>query len=118
MNKTLLRQKRINRDQKKEHTASCRTCGIKFKPDSTHKVYCSTECRIEGEAKDNRRIHMCTCLTCGTIFKAVSDNIKYCSEQCDKSKRKTQSKLSVIEVARRAKDEGMSYGEYVAKYNI
>lgn len=118
MDKTLLRQKHIKRNEKKEHFASCRTCGIKFKTDATHKVYCSTECRIEGEAKDNNRVHMCTCLTCGTIFRAVSDNIKYCSDKCDKSKRKTQSKLTVNEVARRAKDEGISYGEYVAKYNI
>ena len=118
MNKTLLRQKRINREEKTEHFASCRTCGIKFKLDATHKVYCSAECRIEGEAKDNRRVHMCTCLTCGTIFRAVSDNIKYCSDKCDKSKQKTQSILSVNEVARRAKEEGISYGEYVAKYNI
>ena len=69
------------------------------------------------------------CRHCGKEFTAIVHNKNYCSEECKrvvavakaKSKRKQPKKiknLSIYEIVRRATAEGLTYGEYVAKYNL
>lgn len=63
-----------------------------------------------------------TCPVCGDFF-TVRNGRKYCSALCSKKPagmkavRKARIKeLTLEEVGLRAKAEGISYGEYMAKY--
>lgn len=81
------------------------------------------------------------CAICGAIFTTRSAGACYCSEACrKKSKRKqnrqylaeeqkqyqpkatiqgrSKPKLSIAEVCRRAKAEGLTYGKYVERHGI
>lgn len=69
-----------------------------------------------------------TCPMCGTFFTGRSNKI-YCSAECAKKAKHKPSgnkrgvgckttirTLSIEEIAQRARAEGMSYGQYLAKY--
>lgn len=73
------------------------------------------------------------CQECGALFFSTANAQKFCSHKCAaKQKGKTDKKeikvevhpsrvvpkLSIAEVVRRARAEGMSYGKYVAKYKL
>ena len=57
-----------------------------------------------------------TCKICGKNFQSEVRNAKYCSDECKKTKyneKPKEKKLSVAELAVKAKQAGMSYGQYV-----
>ena len=76
------------------------------------------------------------CKHCGKMFEAYVHNKKYCSEKCyyeaEKIRQKERYKkkssmhkkkikelhLGIREILKRASEEGLTYGEYVEKYNI
>lgn len=74
------------------------------------------------------------CPECGALFFRGSNAQKFCSSECtekhqQKLKKEKEIKvevhpsrviprLSISEVVRRARAEGLSYGKYVAKYKL
>ena len=65
------------------------------------------------------------CQCCGTLFDALDGRDKYCSEECRREytnqqkrinrKKTTKTNKSITEINLKAKELGMSYGQYVAK---
>ena len=82
-----------------ERVRTCEMCGNKF-VGRPNKKYCSEECRKKGAAEYNRKR----------------------SEERQKPKvenKKPKSKLRALtieQINRRARAEGLTYGQYVAKY--
>ena len=62
------------------------------------------------------------CRHCGKPFEAQSYKNKLCSEECkreriklQKQKQKPNNNKSIVEISKKAKEMGLSYGEYVAR---
>ena len=104
----------------------CPTCGEPFKvteATSKYRTYCSLECRNKSYKKDGNEKIYHNCEWCG---KTLPQNctVKYCSAECEvKATRKSAKKrgrkkkvLSLDEVSKLAKAKGLSYGQYVNKY--
>lgn len=109
----------------------CPVCGKSFTLGfrQTRRVYCSEECR--NIAQENRRkcekekekiYHSCE--WCGVGLPKNSTD-KYCSDECRRKaeRNSTQKKsgrkkkpLSIDDIVKLAKKEGLSYGQYVDKY--
>lgn len=70
-----------------------------------------------------------TCLICGKSFIGLVQQ-KYCCKECammankrcqQESKVRRQHKktnASLIDIVRKSKEEGLTYGQYVAKYGL
>lgn len=72
-----------------------------------------------------------TCGICGKIFPGFH-SAKYCSDECKAEAVRRQERartekrrelrrpknMSIVEIARAARAEGLQYGEYVAKYGL
>lgn len=63
------------------------------------------------------------CSVCGKKFKVTMEHRTICSKKCKEKKEKMKKEKGVkkkneelVEIAVRARGEGMSYGQYVAKY--
>lgn len=101
----------------------CRCCGKEFVKSKYFKVYCSNECKLKASRNViyNPVLYPCTCLNCGKGFQALQDSSKYCSIECvNEAKKKTKRKpaLSIVEITKLAREEGLQYGDYVAKYGL
>ena len=62
------------------------------------------------------------CRHCGKPFEAQSYKNKLCSEECkreriklQKQKQKPNNNKSIVEISKKAKEMGLSYGEFVAR---
>ena len=62
------------------------------------------------------------CRHCGKPFEAQSYKNKLCSEECkreriklQKQKQKPNNNESIVEISKKAKEMGISYGEFVAR---
>ena len=76
----------------------CAICGMQFtSAKSNTKKYCSVECVVEAKR-----------LRC-------EQNRRFCAER---KRHAGEKNKSIVEIDRRAKDEGLTYGQYVAKYGI
>lgn len=85
-------------------TRVCKICGSVFKTEYLRALCCSDECKIKN-AKINRQ---------------KNSKLRY---QANKGRneemlRKKSNKLTVTNVATMAREAGMTYGQYVAKYNV
>ena len=70
-----------------------------------------------------------TCLICGTSFIGLVQQ-KYCCKECammankrsqqesQVRRRRKKANTSLNDIARKSKEEGLSYGQYVAKYGL
>ncbi len=76
------------------------------------------------------------CVWCGKEFMPEYHNVVCCSEECKKKRQSAQDKSrrekfnakdkapektnheKIAEIAIEARKQGMSYGQYVAKYNL
>lgn len=110
-----------------ERILVCPVCGKKFSTDKNAVKYCSPGCR----RKANRAPALVgerefVCAWCGGSFSAHRKR-KYCSGECRLSangryaKREKSEKKSVLtlsQVAFLSREAGMSYGEYVCRYQI
>ncbi len=117
-------------------------CAICGKPFEAHrnKKYCSKECAVRA-AEDTRIRQLrerggrtigdiITCPTCGKNFLYSSSRKRYCSVECQKKAQKMRTDEAVpvrprkkrpktmAEIAKAARKEHLSYGEYVVKYGI
>ena len=91
----------------------CKMTGLSY-----HAMY--TRYR-KGERGDElcRKNNENVCKICGKFFQSDFKNVKYCSDECKKATKKPdEKKLSAEELAVKAKQAGMSYGQYVAKMMI
>ena len=76
-------------------TITCKYCGKEFETSANNKIYCSTNCRNKM-------------------------NVAVRREKRNKNKNKQGKKLNlnICEIVRNATSEGLTYGEYVKKYNL
>ncbi len=94
----------------------CRMCGKTFKVSRKLKAFCSYECRAHYKlVPDGKYEYECDC--CHKMFLSAIENKKFCSERCRKIGKKKKI-VSIDEIAKAARKEGISYGEYVCKYNV
>lgn len=111
----------------------CINCGKTFKMKfRSNEKYCSTECRKDFYKKKKAR----KCVICGA--KLEGRQMKYCSAKCKNKnlmiyttaqrkedfeamkpkapKPRKKPRMSIDEIIVMANKEGLSYGQYVAKY--
>lgn len=84
----------------KDITINCKICGKEFYSQSSRRKCCSDECALENR-RETARQHQRT-------LREIERN----------AKREKAKKLTVTDVAVKAKETGMSYGQYVAKMMI
>lgn len=114
-------------------TKVCPECGKEFTAKSNRQIYCSAKCCNKFNHKLNQ-IHVTsyTCAHCGKAFKS-NQRKKYCSYECcvkanTKTKkrrtiysnkaqksRKTFMPLSLPQINKLAREQGLTYGQYMAK---
>lgn len=104
----------------------CAICGKKFIGGNSAK-YCSKECRIEMGYRriKERRPKVFTCEYCGMMFHGDRRN-KYCSVECRRKadggrnvkRKKKKTEMSIDQVAKLAREAGLTYGVYVAKMGL
>lgn len=85
-------------------TRVCKICGSAFKTEYLRALCCSDECKIKN-AKINRQ---------------KNSKLRYQTKKGrnEEMLRKKSSKLTVTDIATMAREAGMTYGQYVAKYNV
>jgi predicted nucleic acid-binding Zn ribbon protein len=105
------------KEERKEQ-AVCIVCGKTFKR-KTYERTCSEECKKVLMKKDE-----VVCKTCGKPFLPTKEHRKFCSAKCKEKakyvpkekKPKLLKKISISEIAREAREKGLSYGKYVEQY--
>jgi hypothetical protein len=85
-----------------------------------------------------KKLESMECFWCGKKFTPTYHNVVCCSEECKKKRLNAQDKArrekfnsknkapekqktnheKIAEIAIEARKQGMSYGQYVAKYNV
>lgn len=70
-----------------------------------------------------------TCLVCGKSFIGLVQQ-KYCCKKCatmaynrnqqerQERRRRKKANADLIDIARKSREEGLTYGQYVAKYGL
>lgn len=97
-----------------ERKKICKVCGKEFVKNKKSWVYCSDECRQRDKKSHTFELE---CQCCHRIFKSSIDIKKFCTAKCRRTGVKKKV-MSMEEVAKRAREEGITYGEYVAKYRV
>ena len=106
----------MNYHSSDERNGICKVCGQDFKKSKKSWVFCSDECRSKNKRKSNAKYeYECEC--CHQIFKSAIEGKKFCSERCRKIGKKKKI-MSIEEIAKAARKEGITYGEYVRKYGV
>ena len=106
----------------------CPNCGKTFETDKHQQKHCCVGCRREYTYKNTHKknnLKTIICAFCGEAFNTLRKR-KYCCKTCTqraqgKSAAKRSHKilpLSLEAIAKVCRDEGLSYGQYVAKYNL
>ena len=103
-------------------TKLCPICKNNFETDRNAKMYCSDECKKKSLQKPERTF-VCQC--CGKDFKSVRKR-KYCDPSCRSYfegklpliEKKNKPKHSLSDILTKAREEGLTYGQYVAKYKL
>ena len=123
----------------------CIVCGNEFETFLSRQIICDNpECKAERHRQSLREYRERTeydtvkkiCAVCGKEFETLNKRSKLtCSDECDKVyrykkrtqksasdyiyKRKTRKpKTSLAEINRMAREEHLTYGQYVAKYGL
>lgn len=115
-----------------ERIKVCRECRHIFTTSVNSQMFCSAECRQKAYRK-KKAMPRARCPVCGRIFSITDTRKKYCSAACrlglddNKSQRSMWANqerqlvntcLSLDEIAKLAREAGMTYGEYVAKNGL
>ena len=108
----------------------CPLCGKKFERISGAQKFCSANCRINyNRKKSNQKyyksVKIFECGWCGLFFQSGKKE-EYCCEECRQKGenrkrsrgRKSKNTLSLEAIAVAAHKEGLTYGQYVAKYGL
>lgn len=107
----------------KNPKAICPECGKEFERTYNAQRFCSAECRQKYSNKKSTLFHL-NCAWCGKAF-TYDRKKRYCSEECKliannkkkPIKRKAPS-MTAGEIGAMARQEGLSYGQFVAKYGL
>ncbi len=112
-----------------KRTLICPVCNKEFVTDKNAKKYCSAKCRRKANnqtAKKNT-LREFFCAWCGESFLSMRRK-KYCSKECRlyangrliKRKKNTAKgpSLTIEQVAILSREAGLSYGQYVQKYQL
>ena len=111
-----------------KRTLHCPVCNKEFYTDKNAKKYCSAKCRRKANAERAKKYNLreFLCAWCGETFLSVRRK-KYCCKECRLyangkliKKRKAQPKplLSLEQVAVLSREAGLSYGQYVQKFQL
>ena len=113
-------------------TVTCEYCKQtvtkEFKTFRTNRRFCSEECSIKfhneqsnairKKQRESERQLTGKCLNCGKEFVKSKPYQLYCNPKCrgltSYKKRKGGNKQEIIDINKKAKELGMSYGQYVA----
>lgn len=106
----------------------CLNCGKLFITNKNAQKHCSADCRREYTKKNGYKkgtLKVLNCAYCGETFHTLH-KCKYCSTICRqkangryvKKSRPKKASLSLEAIAKLARAEGLSYGQYVMKYGI
>ena len=107
----------------------CPVCGREFSTSRNAKKFCTEWCKKKANQSEMPPQHkQCICGWCGMTFYSQRRKI-YCSAECrmfangryslPKAEPKHQKpSLSIDEAVALARLAGMTYGEYVQKYNV
>lgn len=98
---------KTNKEAKERIGVTCVICGRPIPDAKGRRIYCEV-CRKEIE-KRNRRNHR--------MLNQNDKNYKDVVAEL-KNKQETKSYMSISQVAKAAKKEGLTYGQYVAKYGV
>lgn len=103
----------------------CPVCGKAFTAEKNGIKFCSPECKKKASGTPQKK----TCEYC--MAELPPFRKKYCSDECylmangirkDRTGKfrykKTKRKLPIADINEKARAEGLTYGQYVAKYNI
>ena len=91
----------------KEREVTCQICGKVFKTSFSRVSYCSKECANIATRKRMKEINLIR----KSKYKTEKERIKI-----EEQRARAKESISKIEaVAKEAKAQGMSYGQYVAK---
>lgn len=108
---------------------TCALCGNEFETEKNAKHYCSVKCRRRAQAKrdkERRGLRTFTCAWCGNEFLSTRKR-KYCKADCrlmangkilPRTKKTEKPKMTIEQIAKASREEGLSYGEYVRKYRL
>ena len=113
------------------HLKTCPACGKEYETKREAQKYCSKECANLMRVRSRREtpLKKKTCAICLSGFWGMT-TAKYCSPACEAEamrRKKTADKartkregtaLSLSAIAAMAREEGLSYGQYVAKHGI
>ncbi len=80
----------------------CRECGKTFAAKRKHGKYCCEECRAEGNRRKVRE----------------ASRVYHARQKLPKAGRLDSGKMGLAEINQKARDEGMTYGPYVAKHGL
>ena len=85
-------------DKKKFAPIRCDSCGKEFVPKSGNQIYCSKRCGIKKARDEGRRLD------------------KKPAEKEKKAVNKTENMREIARIDRSAREKGLSYGRYIARY--
>lgn len=107
----------------------CPMCGKEFEKTNAQK-FCSATCRKRYNTEKARKkyytsVKIFECGWCGLFFQSGKKE-EYCCEECRQKGenrkrsrgRKSKNTLSLEAIAVAAHKEGLTYGQYVAKYGL
>ena len=102
--------------------AICKMCGKEFERTHNAQTHCSVECRKKYTRKNCVPLKPFTCSWCGVVFEAKARRT-YCTHECRKrasgiGKRETKYNFALGNIAKLAREAGLSYGQYVAKMGL
>ena len=114
--------------RKKNRQATCEYCGKEFKTTNHNQKYCSAECRDQAyKTRPSKPLgtRVFECEFCGELFKADAKR-RFCTVECrrkaERGKKKQtkpkKPKLTLEQVAKLSREEGLSYGQYCVKYGL
>lgn len=106
-------------------TRTCEYCGKEFETSCHNGKFCSMKCRDKAYKERKVRLGERTfyCELCGKAFESDRRR-RFCTDECrrkaerGKKKSRKKPKLSLEQVAKLSREEGLSYGRYVGKYGL
>ncbi len=84
----------------------CAICGKELT--GTQVKYCSAECRYKAQVQRQRSLYK----------KEYKSTLTEAEEKQKKKRGRPRKRLSIADINQLAREEGLNYGQYVAKYGL
>lgn len=114
----IAKKKNMTKARKTGNYITCPICNTKFKSRGLGR-FCSEECK---NAYYDKKPMQKVCIWCGKTFIPSRSNVVFCSDKCRKHRKDAEENprytsyepgKNISDVARKARESGMSYGKYV-----